>query len=141
MSSFKRHLFKRAIKTGWHQFQYQQGLVTWHPRLLLAGLLDKLVGETVRARFGGELKLVIVGGAPLMVEVAKTFLAMRIPLLQGYGLTESSPVVSVNTQEFNRPDSIGLALRGVGVMIKEHEELWVKGEGCLLYTSPSPRDS
>ena len=141
MSSFKRHLFKRAIKTGWHQFQYQQGLVTWHPRLLLAGLLDKLVGETVRARFGGELKLVIVGGAPLMVEVAKTFLAMRIPLLQGYGLTESSPVVSVNTQEFNRPDSIGLALRGVGVMIKEHEELWVKGEGVMQGYWQNPQAS
>jgi len=131
MTPLKKQLFRRAIKTGWHQFQYQQGLVGWHPRLLLAGVLDKLVGETVRARFGGELKFVVVGGAPLMIDVAKTFLAMRIPLLQGYGLTESSPVVSVNTPEYNRPDSIGLALRGVDVMLKEREELWVKGDGVM----------
>ena len=132
MTPIKRQLFHRTIKTGWHQFQYQQGLATWHPRLLLAGLLDILVGKTVRARFGGQLKYVVVGGAPLVPEVAKTFLAVRIPLLQGYGLTESSPIISVNTQEYNRPDSIGLALRGVDVVLKDREELWVKSDGVMM---------
>ncbi len=132
MSAIKRRLFHQTIKTGWHQFQYQQGLAAWHPRLLLASLLDKLVGETVRARFGGQLKYVVVGGAPLVPEVAKTFLAMRIPLLQGYGLTESSPIISVNTQEHNRPDSIGLALRGVEIALKDREELWVKSDGVMM---------
>lgn len=131
MTPLKKLLFRRAIKTGWHQFQYQQGLIGWHPRLLLAGLLDKLVGETVRARFGGELRFAILGGAPLMPEVAKTFIAMRIPLLQGYGLTESSPIVSVNTEQYNRPGSIGMALRGVELMLKERDELWVKGDGVM----------
>ena len=132
MTPIKRRLFHRTIKTGWHQFQYEQGLVDWHPRLLLAGILDKLVGATVRARFGGQLKYVVVGGAPLVPEVAKTFLAVRIPLLQGYGLTESSPIISVNTREHNRPDSIGLALRGVDVMLKDREELWVKSDGVMM---------
>ena len=132
MTPIKRQLFHRTIKTGWHQFQYQQGLAAWHPRLLLAGLLDILVGKTVRARFGGQLKYVVVGGAPLVPEVAKTFLAVRIPLLQGYGLTESSPIISVNTQEYNRPDSIGLALRGVDVVLKDREELWVKSDGVMM---------
>jgi len=130
-SLLKRSLFKRAIKTGWHHYERQQGLRGWHPRLLLAGLLDKLVGRPVRDRLGGNLDYVIVGGAPLSMDVAKTFIALGVPLLQGYGLTESSPVISVNTRERNRPDSIGLPLRGVEVKLMDNDELWVKGENVM----------
>lgn len=130
--ALKRGLFKRAIKTGWHRFQYQQGIARWHPRLLAANLLDHYVAKPVRERVGGELNYVIVGGAPLSIEVAQTFIALGIPLLQGYGLTECSPVVSVNTLARNRPDSIGLLLRGVDVKIAENEELCVKGDNVML---------
>lgn len=131
MNPLKRALFKRAISTGWYRFQYQQGLRGWHPRLLLANFLDTLVAKPVRARLGGNLDYAIVGGAPLTFDVAKTFISLGVPLLQGYGLTESSPVVSVNTLSCNRPDSIGLPLRGVEVKLADNDELWVKGDNVM----------
>ena len=132
MSPLRRAIFRRAVKTGWHQFERQQGLKRWHPRLLLANFLDKAVGQTVRDKLGGRLRMVVVGGAPLSPEVSKTFISLGTPLLQGYGLTETSPVVSVNTMEYNRPDSIGLPLHDVQVKIMEQDELWVKGDSVML---------
>ena len=131
MTPVKRVLFNAAIRVGWAKFEYQQGIARWHPRLLFSGLLDHLVSKGVRQRLGGKLECVIVGGAPLNSEVSKTFISLGIPLLQGYGLTEASPVVSVNTKEFNRPDSIGLLLRGVQVKIAANKELGVRGDSVM----------
>jgi len=130
-SVIKRWIFNSAIRTGWRKFQVQQGLAGWHPRLLLAQVFDNLVGKKVRDKLGGALDFVIVGGAPLTEEVAKTFISLGIPLLQGYGLTESSPVVSVNTKQRNRSNSIGLLLRGVSVKLMDNDELWVKGDNVM----------
>jgi len=131
-SKLKQWLFNTAIKVGWRRFKVQQGLQSWHPSLLLVGVFDALVANKVLAKLGGKLDYVIVGGAPLTQEVAKTFISLGLPLLQGYGLTESSPIVSVNTKERNRPDSIGLLLRGVNVKIMENDELWVQGDNVML---------
>ena len=130
-SDLEQRLFHAAIKVGWHKFRFQQGQASWHPRLLLAAVLDALVAKKVRAKLGGNLKYVIVGGAPLSKEVAKTFIALGVPLLQGYGLTESSPVVTVNTPAKNRVGSIGLLLRGVSVKLMDNDELWVKGDNVM----------
>ena len=130
-STLEQYLFNAAIEVGWHKFRWHQGQASWHPRLLFAPLLDQLVAKKVRDKLGGRLKYVIVGGAPLTQGVAKTFIAMGIPLLQGYGLTESSPVVTVNTVERNRVGSIGLLLRGVSVKIKDNDELWIKGDNIM----------
>lgn len=127
----KRLLFKQAVNVGWRKFQYQQGMKRWHPQLLLCGVLDLLVARKVRDRLGGNLRFVIVGGAPLSLDVAKTFISLGIPLLQGYGLTESSPVISVNTLELNKPESIGLPLRGVTVKLMENDELWATGDSIM----------
>jgi len=131
-SGFKQWMFKTAIDIGWHKFEHQQGLRSWHPKLLFAGLFEALVARKVSAELGGALNYVIVGGAPLSEEVAKTFISLGIPLLQGYGLTESSPIVSVNTIAQNRTNSIGLLLRGVSVKIADNDELWVKGENVMM---------
>lgn len=131
-SALKKRLFKAAIKTGWHAFEYRQGLAAWHPRLLFASVLDRVVGKPVRDRLGGKLNFVVVGGAPLSIEVAKTFISLGVPLLQGYGLTESSPIVSVNTKTQNRPDSIGLPLRGVDVKLMNNDEIWAKGNSVMM---------
>lgn len=132
MSPIKRFLFGMAMKVGWHKFCVQQGSKSWHPRLLLAGVFNMTVAKQARARFGGRLNYAIVGGAPLSFEVAKTFTSLGIPLLQGYGLTEFSPVISVNTLRQNRPDSIGLLLRGGTAKLMEKNELWVKGDSVML---------
>lgn len=128
---FKRFLFKAAVEVGWHHFQYQQKIVGWHPKLLLAGVLKKLVAQAVLDKLGGRLSYVIVGGAAMNESVAKVFIALGLPLLQGYGLTESSPVVSVNTLKQNRLGSIGLPLRGVDVKLMDNNELWVKGDSVM----------
>ncbi len=74
----------------------------------------------------------MVGGAPLSPTVARTFIGLGVLLLQDYGLTESSPVISVNTLEHNKPDSIGLPLRGVEVAIGENDELLSRGDNVML---------
>jgi len=137
----KQALFKLTLETGWTKFEYQQGLRSWHPCLLLAGLLDKIVAKPIRAIFGGNLESAIVGGAPLSCEVAKTFIGLGIPLLQGYGLTESSPVISCNTITQNRPDSIGLPLRGVEVKLMDNDELWAKGDNIMQGYWGRPEDT
>lgn len=131
-SKFKQLLFHKTVKIGWRRFLYQQGQASWHPSLLLWPILNGLVAKKVRAKLGGNLRFAIVGGAPLSPAVSKTFIALEILLLQGYGLTESSPVVSVNTAKDNRPDSIGLPLRGVEVFIGENDELIVRGDNVML---------
>jgi long-chain acyl-CoA synthetase len=132
LSAINKMLFRRALKTGWHRFQHHQGVFGWHPRLLLSSLLDKFVAEPIRKRLGGRLEFVVVGGAALSADVAKTFIALGVPLLQGYGLTEASPIVSVNTKSRNRLGSIGLPLRGVEVRLAEDDEIWVRGDNIMM---------
>lgn len=131
-SRFKQWLLELATNVGWAKFEYQQKRASWQASLLLAPLLDKFVARGIRQHFGGELKLAIVGGAPLSLRVSKTFISLGLPLLQGYGLTETSPTVSVNTLAVNRPDTIGQPLRGVRIHIAEDDELWVAGENNML---------
>lgn len=131
-SKLKQFLFHQTVEIGWRRFQYQQKLAGWHPSLLFWPILNNLVASKVRSRLGGNLSFAIVGGAPLSPAVSKTFIALGIILLQGYGLTESSPVISVNTVKDNQPDSIGLPLRGVEVFIGEDDELIVRGDNVMM---------
>ncbi len=131
MSPIKRGLFKAAIRVGWRRFQRSQGLASWSPSLLLHPILDRLVGKTVRDKLGGRMRYVVVGGAALSADVSKTFISLGLELLQGYGLTESSPIASVNTVRYNRPDSIGLPLHEVELKLMDNDELWIKGENVM----------
>jgi len=124
-------LFRAATYIGWQRFLRQQGRGGWTPGQLLWPLLDRLVASKVRARLGGRLRAAVSGGAALSEEVARVFIALGIPIVQGYGLTETSPVVSVNPLENNIPASVGLPIRGVKVRIGEHDELLVKGPGVM----------
>lgn len=131
-SSFKRWLFEVAVSTGWHHFEWQQGRRHWHPRLLLHPLLQKLVASKLQQRLGNRLRFAISGGAPLPPEIARLFISLGITLLQGYGLTETSPVISVNTPQNNLPNSVGLPLPGVEVRIGPEDELQIRGPGVML---------
>lgn len=125
-------LFHAAIKVGWHRFEFQQGRRGWGMIMLLHPLLDRLVAQKVRDKMGGHLAYVIVGGAALSLNVSKTFIALGIKLMQGYGLTESSPVLTVNTPQNHLADSIGLPLHEVQLKIDEHDELLAKGENIMM---------
>ncbi len=75
--------------------------------------------------------MAVSGGAPLPLPVAKTFISLGVPILQGYGLTETSPVISVNVPDDNEPASVGIALNGVETRIGKDDELLVKTPGMM----------
>ena len=131
-SPLARKLFDKAVEVGWARFEYQQGRAGWSPKLLLWPLLNRLVAKNVVAKLGGKLRLAVSGGAPLSPEIARVFIGLGIPIVQGYGLTETSPVISVNTLERNVPASVGLTIRGTEVKIGENDELLVRGPGVML---------
>jgi long-chain acyl-CoA synthetase len=131
-SAFARLLFDTAISVGWRRFLWQQGRQGWRPSLMLWPLLRKLVASKISSKLGGRLRIAVSGGAPLSPEIAKVFIGLDIPIIQGYGLTETSPVISVNTLEDNEPSSVGLPLRGIEVKIGENDELLVKSPGVMM---------
>jgi long-chain acyl-CoA synthetase len=86
------------------------------------------VRKTVRAAFGGRMKAMVSGGAPLNPDIGKFFTALGLTILQGYGQTESAPIVSVNVRESNRVDTVGRPMEGVEVKIADDGEILVRGE-------------
>jgi long-chain acyl-CoA synthetase len=87
-----------------------------------------LVAKKIREKLGGRLRVIICGGAPLSASVVQTFIGLGLPISQGYGLTETSPIISVNRMEANRPTSVGPPLPGVEINIGPNEELLVRGD-------------
>ncbi|MCX7192112.1 MAG: long-chain fatty acid--CoA ligase [Proteobacteria bacterium] len=129
---FKRRLFNFAVETGWARFERDQGRGGWQPSFLLWPLLQKLVAQKVLDRLGGRLRVAISGGAALSPEVSRVFVGLGLPVMQGYGLTETSPVVTGNHLENNYPDSVGQPIRDVQVRLGAHSELQVKGRNVML---------
>ncbi len=129
--AWKRKLFNLSVTIGWRRFEMQQGQRNWSAEILLWPLLDRLVARPVRAALGGRIRLAISGGAPLNPEIARVFLAVGVPVLQGYGLTETSPVVAVNRLEDNLPQTVGPPLQGVEVKLSPKEELLVRGPSVM----------
>ncbi|MFO1074103.1 MAG: long-chain fatty acid--CoA ligase [Geminicoccaceae bacterium] len=102
------------------------------PHLWLADrLLERTVRRKVQGRFGGRLKAMVSGGAPLNPEVGRFFEALGLPVLQGYGQTEAAPVISVNVPGRSRIDTVGPPLREVEVKIAEDGEILVRGGGVM----------
>jgi long-chain acyl-CoA synthetase len=124
-------LFNLAVRVGWRRFEREQGRAGWHPELLLWPLLDKLVARNVTEKLGGQLKLAISGGAALSPEIARVFIGLGVPIIQGYGLTETSPVVCVNRPDTNVPAGIGPPLPGVEVKIGDNDELLTRSR-CVM---------
>ena len=131
-SGFKRSLFQLTTCVGWRRFEYRQGRKSWHPMLLAWPVMKLLVADKVTAKLGGRLRMAVSGGAALSIPVARLFIGLGVPILQGYGLTETSPVISVNMPDDNEPGSVGVPLNGVEVRIGENDELLVKTPGRML---------
>lgn len=131
-SSIKKKLFRAAINVGWDKFEFDQGRGKWRLSLLLHPVLDALVGAKVRERLGGRLRFTVCGGAALSPAVARMFVGLGIPVTQGYGLTETSPVIAANPLENNIPASVGLPLPGIEVDISDQEELLTRSPSIML---------
>ena len=131
-SAIARGLFALAVSVGWHRFLFQQKRQSWHPKLLLWPLLNKLVAGKILAKLGGNLQLAVSGGAALAPDIAKTFIGLGLTISQGYGLTETSPIVSTNKLNNNDPFSVGQTMGNVEVKLGNNDELLIKGPTVML---------
>jgi long-chain acyl-CoA synthetase len=126
-SPAKRRLFRIVAAAGGRAARGQAGLLD---RLVLALLRARVAGP-VQARLGGRMRLAVLGGAPLDPSIAWLFIGLGLPVLQGYGMTEASPVISVNRPESNVPESVGAPLDNVEVKIAQNGELLAKGPSVM----------
>jgi long-chain acyl-CoA synthetase len=121
-------LFDQAVAIG------RKRLLSQTPSLgerLLDPFLDRLVRARLRARFGGRLKAMVSGGAPLNPEIGRFFLALGITLLQGYGQTEAGPVISCNPPRRIKIDTVGPPVDGVRVRVADDGEIIVAGDNVM----------
>lgn len=143
-------LFDLTVAIGWDRFKAEQGQSQgkgkrqekgrwWGP--LAWPVLQRLVAKKVLAGFGGRLRLAVSGGGPLYTEVSQYFVGMGLPVLQGYGLTEASPVLTANRLKDNVPESTGTPLPGVELRIGDQDELLVRSPGIMLGYWNRPEDT
>jgi len=126
-SPAKKRLFELVVAAGGRAERREAGLAD---RIVLA-LLRKRVAAPVLARMGGRMRFAVLGGAPLDPAIAWLFLGLGLPVLQGYGMTEASPVISVNRLEGNVPESVGMPLDNVEVRIAADGELLARGPSVM----------
>jgi long-chain acyl-CoA synthetase len=125
LSGAKKRIFGWAVKTGQkHREDILQGKA---PTGLGWKLANKLVFSKIQQGFGGRVRYYIAGGAPLGMDTASWFAGMGIRILEGYGLTETSPVLAINTTAAYRIGSVGKPLPNVECSIAEDGELLVRG--------------
>jgi len=130
--ALRQKLFAKAVELGWLAFLHRQHRAAWSPGLMIQPALDHLVGAKIRAKLGGRMRFAISGGAPLPADISRTFIALGVDILQGYGLTETSPVISVNRLEDNEPTSVGPALPGIEVKLGDNNELLTRSRAMML---------
>ena len=134
--AFVQKLFHTAVDVGYRRFCRENGLPVQGGFLslfdpLIAGFLDKKVGAGIRDIFGGRPRIFISGGAAFNPEVSRTFLGLGINILQGYGMTETAPIMSVNKVGDNHPQTVGPALVNIEVRVGENDELQMRGPSLM----------
>lgn len=127
-----RLLFRLAVNIGYSRFEHSQKRAHWKVTYLLWPLLNQLVARKIMDKLGGRLWQVMSGGAALSPEVSRVFIGLGLPILQGYGLTETSPVVCANRLDDNLPASVGRPVPGVEVKLGEQDALLIRGPNVML---------
>jgi long-chain acyl-CoA synthetase len=130
-NGYKRKIFDWAMAVASRSALWRSGEQGTSSQVKLAwGLADKLVYSKIREGTGGKLRLVFSGGAPLAKELAEFFWAIGVPIYQGYGLTETAPVLTSNYPQ-NRMGSSGIPIPNVELRIAEDGEILAKGP-CIM---------
>jgi long-chain acyl-CoA synthetase len=140
MSAVKRALFNWAVEVG--KKYVEATYINKQPSKLLNleyAVADRLIFSKIRARFGGNMKLFSSGGAPLDKTINEFFWIIGIPIFEGYGLTETSPVLCLNNFEHIRFGSVGVPLEQTEFKIAEDGEILVRGPQVMLgyYNDPA----
>ena len=135
-SKFVRFLFNWAVEVGWRRFCAHYRLPTQQGTLsvldpIVWPILERLVSKTLLNQFGGQLRIAISGGAAMNPKVAKAFCGLGLPIIQGYGMTESSPIISGNSLTYNHPSTVGKPLPETQVRLGEDNEIQVKSPSVM----------
>jgi long-chain acyl-CoA synthetase len=128
----RQKIFKWAIGIGGQVFKARVDKT--QPGALLKlqhAVATRLVFSKIKERVGGRLRLFVSGGAPLPKEIAEFFGAAGLLILEGYGLTETSPVISVNRIDDLKPGSVGKTLDGIEVKVAEDGEILTRGPNVM----------
>jgi long-chain acyl-CoA synthetase len=119
----RKKLMRRALQLGHENVKVkhgERGSLGWMQQLQFKAL-DSIVLSKIRARFGGNLRHGFVAGAACPAEVLEFMDSIGIPVCEGYGLTETSPIITINTPEQRKVGSVGRAIGGVKVYIVDEE--------------------
>lgn len=139
---WKRRLLHRMLDWGQQEaqrFATLTPLPLW--RKLRWAVCDRLLFRALRARLGGRLRAMIVGGAALPVDLCRFFWGIGLPVVEGYGLTETSPVLCINTRGATRFGSVGRAIPEVEIKIADDGEVLAKGPNVMRGYWNRPDDS
>jgi len=128
-SSFKKMIFNKTLELGEKKLLSKK--MTFFEKFINF-ILDIIVRKKIKKQFGGKIKAFISGGGPLDYNVGIFLNSLGLPTLQGYGLTEASPVVSCNSIDRIKVDTVGKIFKDVEVKIASDGEILVKGENIML---------
>jgi long-chain acyl-CoA synthetase len=129
-SPIKKRMLHWALNVGGHHHDTVYG--GSHPSSFFWKIANKLVYSKVREAFGGRVRIWVSGGAPLGIDTAKWFASAGIAVWEGYGLTETSPVIALNNSEHHRMGSVGKPLENLDLKFAEDGELLVRGPSIFV---------
>lgn len=131
LTGIKKALFFWALKLGFQYDNVNKGSLWYRIQLAIA---NALIFKKWREALGGNVKAIVTGSAPCQPRLIRVFTAAKIVIMEGYGLTETSPVVSVNRfeSEDRRIGSIGTLIDNVEVKVAEDGEIWCRGNNIMM---------